>query len=344
MDITREETAINIAIINKESKQMAVACRLKDDEAMIRAFMTRTDFPALAASIIEYIRTDPDPLLFNQLLMLPDTELMHDFLRTKCRSGAYYKYKDRVEAIERLAEFGEEMRRKNLAGFKDLTPFFANVDAQQLLQRAVDAGFLYQDYTPRESTRRFQLKLIAICIIEILGYKHGDTWCRFEELWGVRIAAWAIPLTKGNAINKIALLYPEVNLLGLIMPKSNPAALKTDMTEAQARKLFKGLIHYGYLGPRTPVESFLVIIGMGNYPFRPVNWIAETQDSLVYLAKRIFSRTTTNLWRKICDCFTVNGRRLNHETLKTKSSKMERNLDRFDFVPVINQIIASAIK
>ena len=343
METTREETAINIAIINKESKLMAVACRLKDDEEMIRAFMTRTDFPALADSIMEYIRTDPDPLLFEQLLMLPDTTLMHDFLRTKCRSGAYYKYKERVEAIERLTEFGEEMSRKNLAGFKNLTPFFANVEAQELLQRAVDGGFLNQDYTPRESTRRFQLKLIAMCIIEILGYKHGDTWCRFEELWGVRIAAWAIPLTKGTAINKVALLYPEVNLLGLIMPKSSPVTLRTDLTEAQVRKLFKGLIHYGYLGPRTPVESFLVIIGKGDYPFRPLNWIAETQDSLVYFAKKVFGRTP-HLLRKMCDCFTVNGRQLNHETLKNKSSKMERNLYRFDFVPVIDQIIASAIK
>lgn len=344
MDITREETAINIAIINKESKLMAVACRLKDEEMMIRAFMTRTDFPALADSIIEYIKEDPDPLLFNQLLMLPDTTLMHDFLRTKCRSGTYYKYKERVSAIERLAAFGEEMSRKGSDEFSNLPAFFSNERAQELLQRAVDAGYLDQDYLPRESTQRYQLKLIALCMIEIMGYQHGDKWNHFEDLWGVEIARRDIPLTKGVAINKIALLYPEVNLYGIIMPKSNQLALKTDMTEAQARKLFKGLIHYGYLGARTPVESFLVILGMVNYPFRPVNWIAKTQDSLVYFAKRAFGRTNSDLLRRMCDCFTVNGRRLNHQTLKTKSYNLERKLDKYDFVPVINQIIASAIK
>lgn len=344
MDITREETAINIAVINKESKQMAVACRLKDEETMIRAFMTRTDFPALADSIIEYIKDDPDPLLFNQLLMLPDTTLMHDFLRTKCRSGTYYRYKERVSAIERLAEFGEEMSKKSSKEFGNLPTFFANERAQELLQRAVDSGYLDQDYTPRKSTQRFQLKLIALCMIEIMGYQHGDKWNHFEDLWEVEIARRDIPLTKGVAINKIALLYPEVNLLGLIMPKSHPAALKTDMTETQVRKLFKGLIHYGYLGPRTPVESFLVILGKGNYTFRPVNWIAMTQDSLVYFAKRAFGRTNSDLLRRMCDCFTVNGQRLNHQTLKTKSYRVERNLDRYDFVPIIDQIIASAIK
>ena len=40
---------------------------------------------------------------------------------------------------------------------------------------------------------------------------------------------------------------------------------------------------------------------------------------------------------------TVNGQALNHGTLKTKSSYVDRNADRFDFVPLLDKIIASAI-
>ena len=40
--------------------------------------------------------------------------------------------------------------------------------------------------------------------------------------------------------------------------------------------------------------------------------------------------------------FTVNGQALNHGTLKTKSSYVDRNADRFDFVPLLDKIIASA--
>lgn len=345
METTRQETAINIAVINKVSKQVATACKLQSDDLLDDALSSGEDIPALASSIIDYIKEDRDPILYKQLMHLANTAPIRKYMRA--RSG--YRKADKVmaiaDAVERLDKFGNDLYyHDGNSEYENLIPFFANEEAQGLLQRAVDAGLLKQDYQPRESTSRFQLKLIAICMMEILEYQHGSKWCYFEQLWEKDIARRSIPLTKGMAINRVAVLYPEVNLWGLILPKNNKLALKTDLTEEQARKLFKGLVHYGYLGTRTPVENFLSIMGFGEYPFHTVNWIATGQNSLVYFVKKVFGHKNSDLLKRMCDCFTVNGQPLNHGTIKTKSSYVDRNVDRFDFVPLLDKIIASAKK
>ena len=344
MDTTRQDTAINIAIVNKESKQIATACRLRNNDMIDQVLSSGTDIPALAESIIGYIREDRDPILYKQLMHLANTAPIHSYMRAQSRYKNSGKVKEIAAAVDRLNEFGNEMYYK--AGdseYENLVPFFSNDESKELLQRAVQAGLLKQDYRPKETTPRFQLKLIAMCMIEIQKYGQGDKWNHFEELWGADIARRIIPLTKGVAINRVAVLYPEVNLWSLILPKKNKIALKTDLTEEQARKLFKALVHYGYLGPRTPVENFLSIMGIGGHPFHSVNWISKGQNSLVYFVKRVFGHMNSDLLKKMCDCFTVNGQTLNHGTLKTKSSYVDRNADRFDFVPLLDKIIASAI-
>lgn len=345
METTREETAINIAVINKVSKQVATACKLKSNDLLDEALSSGADIPALASSIIAYIKEDRDPILYKQLMHLANTDPIRKYIRTKSGYRKANEVKDIADAVDQLDKFGNDLYyREGNGEYENLLPFFSNEEAQGLLQRAVDAGLLKDDYQPRESTARFQLKLIAICMMEIMEYQHGSKWCYFEQLWKKDVARRSIPLTKGMAINRVAVLYPEVNLWGLILPKHNQLALKTDLTEEQARKLFKGLVHYGYLGSRTPVENFLSIMGIGEYPFHTVNWIGTGMNSLVYCVKRICGHKNSDLLKRMCDCFTVNGQPLNHGTLKTKSSYVDRNVDKFDFVPLLDKIIASVKK
>ena len=83
METTRQETAINIAVINKVSKQVATACKLKSNDLLDEALSSGADIPALASSIIAYIKEDRDPILYKQLMHLANTDPIRKYIRTK---------------------------------------------------------------------------------------------------------------------------------------------------------------------------------------------------------------------------------------------------------------------
>lgn len=342
--MTRAEVALNIAVINRDAKILSTGCRLDDSTLIDRVFRDNTDYGYLADGIIEYIRKDRDNVLFQQLMHLIDTVPIRVYLDSHRKSPLSLSIMELVEAVDRLITFGNQMYEKGSDGFEYLVPFFANGEAEELFKRAVNAGLLTSNYRPAPSTARFQLKLIATCLIEILGIRHRDKWNHFEEQWGTNVSRVGIPLTKGLAISKVASLYPEVNLWDIITPKNNKMVLKTDLTEEQARKIFRGLVHHGFLGPRTAPESFLAIMGLSDFPFHPINWTGKGMNSLLYFVKEVFGETNSDIHRKTCDCFTVNGQTLKYQTLKSRSSYVYRNKTKFDFILILNKIIASARK
>lgn len=342
--MTRAEAAISIAVINRDSKILSMGCKLGDSHIIHGVFRENTDYVELADGIMDYVRSDRDRALFEQLMHLVDTVPIRVYLETNKYSSLHEPIQELADVVDRLITFGFQMYEKGSDGYEYLIPFFANEKAEELLKRAVNAGFLTADYKPVPSIPRFQLKLIAICLIEILGLRHRDKWNHFEELWGTNISRVGIPLTKGRAISKVAMLYPEVNLWDKITPKNNKMVLKTDLTEEQARKLFRGLVHYGFLGPRTAPESFLAIMGLSDFPFHPINWIGNGMNSLLYFVKEVFGETNSDIHRKTCDCFTVNGQTLKYLTLKSRSSYVYRNKSKYDFILILNKIIASARK
>ena len=171
METTREETAINIAVINKVSKQVATACKLKSNDLLDEALSSGADIPALASSIIAYIKEDRDPILYKQLMHLANTDPIRKYIRTQSGYRKAGEVKEIADAVDQLDKFGNDLYyREGNGEYENLLPFFSNEEAQGLLQRAVDAGLLKDDYQPRESTARFQLKLIAICMMEIMEY------------------------------------------------------------------------------------------------------------------------------------------------------------------------------
>ena len=186
--------------------------------------------------------------------------------------------------------------------------------------------------------------MIAIAINAIMKFSFRDKWCHFVEQWGEEINRCMVPLTKGAAINQIVRLYPEVPLWEKIIPENEGKTLRNDYSEEQAKKLFTGLMRKGYLGHHTSLESFLSILGMGQAPFTPINWIDRGYNSLIYFAKEAFGTLNPDILLRLCDCFTCNGKQINHSSLKSRSSYVYRNKDQWDFVPVIDGIIARARK
>ena len=344
MEITRQEAAFGIAVINRTSKLLAAAVRLGKDGIIRDALDEEINYAQLASSIISYVKEDPDPLLFEQLMVLADTESMREYLSTH-RSGALaLRVREVADATDRLVAFGTELFRKGEGEYANLVPFFANPQAKALFDRAVNAGLLKKDYQPAPGVNRFQLKLIAIAIHTIMDFSYRDKWYHFAEQWGDDVHRATIPFTKGVAIGQVAHVYPEVPLWDKVIPENGGKAFKTDFSEAQAKALFTGLMRKGYLGHHTALESFLSIMGMGQAAFTPINWIDRGYNSLIYFVKEAFGALNPDYLLRICDCFTCNGKQITHSSLKTRSSYVYRNKDKWDFVPVIDDIIAKARK
>ncbi len=342
MKFNRQDAAISIALMNKTSKLLAAAVKLGKENLIRDAIDEGTDFKQLSGAIMHYVRTDPDRFLFEQLMHLADTEPIREYLLRHKSGVLSARVREVADATERLIEFGNEMFRKGSTGYESLVPFFSKPKAKELLDRAVSAELLQEDYSPAPGTTRFQLKLIAIAINSIMHFPHRDKWCHFNELWGEEINRCMIPLTKGVAINQVVRLYPEIPLWEKIVPEDKARTIQTDFSEEQVKALFSGLMKKGYLPHHTSVQSFLSIFGMGNAPFTAINWIDRGQNSLIYFAREAFGEHNPDLLLKIRECFTCKGKEITYNTLKSRSSYVNRNRAKFDFVPVIDKIIAKA--
>ena len=342
MEITRQKTVINTAILRKHSWNVCYAIMVGNDDLLNLALVDCLDYDLLAAEIKSYVETDKDRLLYEPLMQLTDSKTIREYLDSDhVNRGGDDILRNLADTLDRLRDYGNKLYR-GVSG--QLTPFFCNERAEVLLRRAVDAGLLKDDFMPAEGTERFQLKLIAIAFNAIMGYGGRDKWCHFQELWRCDFHRCIIPLTKKEAINGIAKLYPEADLYRLVKPKIEQSKLKTDLTERQATKLFLLLRRMGYIEKHTRVENFLSILDLSDYPYSPINWTSDGKNSLVYFVMKLFRSLNPDIHKKVRDCFTYNGLTLNYGTLKTQGSYVMKHKDKFDFVVTIDGIIALARK
>ena len=159
MEITRQKTVINTALLRKHSWNVCYAIMVGNDDLLNLALADCLDYDLLAAEIISYVDTDKDRLLFEPLMQLTDSKTIREYVESghECR-----QYDDILsnlaETLDKLREYGNKLYR-GISG--QLTPFFCNEKSEALLQRSVDAGLLTEDFMPAKGTERFQLKLIA---------------------------------------------------------------------------------------------------------------------------------------------------------------------------------------
>ena len=209
MGITRQDAAFGIAVINRSSKLLAAAVKLGKDSLIRDAIDEEINYRMLAHSIMEYIKEDQDPVLFEELMHLADTKPIWEYLSRRRTGTLPAKVKDVAEVTDELIAYGNEAFHKGTDEFANLVPFFANPQAKELFDRAVNAGLLKKDYQPAPGVERYQLKVIAIAINAIMKFSFRDKWCHFVEQWGEEINRCMVPLTKGAAINQIVRLYKQ---------------------------------------------------------------------------------------------------------------------------------------
>lgn len=345
LELTRHGTALRIALFNKITKHISSATRLEEEDFVYDIMDQDIDLVKMKTEIEDYIAIDRDPKLFHELMHLTDTSTITTFAKkTEDESVKNWLIKV-VDLINQLDRFGNELYETERGKYPNLIPFLGNEAVEELFKRAVNEGLLTEDYQPAEGTSRFQLKLIAIAVMEITNLPLRNRWCKFQEQWkmeDVRLSGISIPLGKTPEIFRVIKLYPEVNFMRHITGnKEEPALLKTDLTKKQAANLFDQLMTRGYLDKNTKLESFLAFMGFIKIPFKKINWIAPTQYSLIYLSSLLFSDLNGKWIKPICNSFTVNNANLNAATIKTRNSYIGRHREEYEFVKEFDTLLSS---
>ena len=89
MEITRQKTVINTALLRKHSWNVCYAIMVGNDDLLNLALADCLDYDLLAAEIISYVDTDKDRLLFEPLMQLTDSKTIREYVESghECRGA-----------------------------------------------------------------------------------------------------------------------------------------------------------------------------------------------------------------------------------------------------------------
>jgi hypothetical protein len=340
MIANRQEAALNIAIMNRLSKTVLHQVRLGSEAGILEALQERFDFTKAAKDLIVYMKSDKDRILYEQAICLADTAEFLEFAGKTRDRIVKQKLTAIYSSIDQLHEFGYKRQREECL-YPSLEPFLSEPETHNLLQRSVTAGLLDEKFQPKKGTKIYQLKLIAEAIIQIRGIGTRNKWCHFEKQWRLgehRLSQAFVPLTRSNSIYRISKIYPEVDFYSLLTQKDYDKTFSTDLNEVQCRELWRRLKDANFIDQKVEVESFLAMTGIIKLPTAPVNWTGSF-DSLVYFVNAVFGDLNPSVLHITADLFVIKNAPINYGTMKTKSSRIKRHPEMFDFIPVLDDII-----
>ena len=340
----RHEAAMAIAIINRTSKQVYDGIRLSNIDAVEYALAEHPDFEETAESIISYIEQDKDKKLYDQLVYLVDSSHFSKFYKTLKDENLKNELSELMDCLDTLHEYAKQCINEYYKEYPGLVPFFANDEIKELLDRAVKAGLLDEKYQPMKTTKRYHLKLIAYGIATIKELKTRNKWCHFEKLWNTgcnRLSAIRVPMTKARDVYRVTKLYPEVDYYSFLNTKECVKTFKTSLNKEQATWLCKMLKANGFLDAKVSTESFLAIMKLLRIPPSPINWTGSL-NSLIYFTREMFMELNPSFAHLTANWFTNNNANVNYGTIKTKSSQLNRFPERYDFIPLIDNLILQA--
>lgn len=341
----RSEAALQIALLNKISKQIYSCIMLNDIPGLKQLCREDYDFPAITRRLKNYIQKDPDPILYSQFLKFTETAPIVKYASTEADFKLAKKLLDISDAVIELRQLAIIIDSKDKPN-ADLDSVLNTESILELLARATNAGYLQEDFKPSTSTRLFELKLIASAIINIAGLQPRDSWCHFNRLWNVSrksLAAVAIPLTKGQDIYKVAQLYPEYNVMSVFKKDKDKPVFKSPFTPEQADLLATMLKKKKYLDKATSNDVFLAIQGLSGVPPMSINWTGPAY-SLAYFIKTVYSDLNLKIWSLTGDWFKVKDKAINVQTFKSKVYVLANKAERYDFIAELDKIIADVMR
>lgn len=298
----RSKVVINIARINRINKNLNYLLGFKED------FTTAALDPELsciglwALEIQAYWRECKDPIIAEQIDNIGSSGNFYKLLLSSQMAddirGAISLYVDTMKALR--AEI-QQHHKQSKGSYSILPDELANDEAAMFLQRAVEAGFLTEDYQPGTHTSNAQLRFLAFGIGTALHLKHK--WEPFERLWNKeKLPGIYIPSSKSVNFEDIIMLYPEVDFSKIskkfdmnlsdeceIMEPTitDPVHYDSTVSISELKNVYRNLIDYKYLSDKTTLDQWLYFsIGNGKKPDQPILWNREVK-SLAYLITQI---------------------------------------------------------
>ena len=324
---------------NKFFKQLAYDVSISGHVKLTPYFDELLNFEQWSNDVIEYITSNPDPILIEKTSVLGSPVILEDYLlegQDVLAQNIYDAVTKVVKAVNELNSTIYNLNRKAKGKYADLVNEFANEQAAELFDCAVCAGFLTRDYQPKGDTDMFTLKILAFAIGENLRLALRHRWAPFEEQWAInsneqKLATIPIRLSQFNRAEKLMSLYPEVDFTALRKPKDD-MFFKPVFGSKRVRKMYNDLCNHGYIHEGTTVDQFLGIFNLGTCSaWKPIEWKGD-QRQLSYFVQLSLAPSNKNFWTIAQSCFTINGNPPNKESMKSGvvALKLNGKYDRYD--------------
>lgn len=342
--VSRQESVLSLVKFNKFFKQLNYDIGVTGKIQLSQYFDEVLDFEQWVDNVVEYVFFNPDPKILDLISALGSAETLKSYVeegKSVMAESTYEALSKIVNSIAKLQSIVDENTKAAKGKFTSLPEAFAFQDAENLFQRAVQAGFLTSDFQPKGDTDLYTLKIIGFAIGDILKFTPRHKWSHFEELWNIdyvnKLSSLPISDKQYKRAMPLMNLYPEVDFNALVKPRED-LFFTAAYGMRRVRTLYKELLINRYISKDTDYDDFLSIFNLGsNKIMKPVDWIND-QRHLAYFIHLTFSKTNKECWSKTHACFTINGATPNVGTMKSGLVSLQRKSSFETYDPVLKRI------
>lgn len=333
----RSKVVINIARITRINRDLNVVLELYKGEEFdytVELDSELSNIGLWALEIQEYWRECKETIIAEQIAQIGSSGNFYKLLIGGRMSGeirgAIKRY---IKVMEELRAEIKQYQEQSKGAYSMLPDELANDEAAMLLQRAVEAGFLTEDYQPDIHTSNAQLRFLAFGIGTALHLRHK--WEPFERLWDKeKLPGVYIPNSKSVDFEDIINLYPEVdfseiskkfeinisNECEIIDPTiSEPIHFCSTVSVSELKKVYRNLIDYKYLSDKNTLEQWLYFCtGKGEKHERPLLWNKGLNALALFIDRLLDSSNNNQKWGKAHTIFRIKNQN-KYELIKIRS-------------------------
>lgn len=337
--MNRQEVAVAVVKINKATKMLRYWLGLGEERYTSVLDPELSHLATWIRGIKSFLKVHPDETVYEMLGMICTDKDIRLFIE---RYGNVMPKKVKsslltyLPVIKRLLDDGKKIHEQSKGEYRGLVDGLDNDIAKGLLDRARGIKVLDKHYKPLSDINKRQLKMIAYAVIQHLGGKHPLEWGVFNKQWSL---SGKKSLYKARLLNLddkdmrlITELYPEVDFSPLFAIHDD-IYFNTELSDKDLGKLYRLLVENGYVSKETPQKDFLSMFSPINKGTRtPVRWIM-TQRQLSFFVYHMFKKgNETTMWLVAQNCFSLNGRRANRDTMSDFLTKIKKwgMLDNYD--------------
>lgn len=334
----RSKVVINIARITRINRDLNVVLELYKGEEFdytVELDSELSNIGLWALEIQEYWRECKETIIAEQIAQIGSSGNFYKLLIGGRMSGeirgAIKRY---IKVMEELRAEIKQYQEQSKGAYSMLPDELANDEAAMLLQRAVEAGFLTENYQPDIHTSNAQLRFLAFGIGTALHLRHK--WEPFERLWDKeKLPGVYIPNSKSIDFEDIINLYPEVDFSEIskkfdmnlsdecviIEPTiSDPVHYSSTASISELKKVYRNLIDCKYLNDKTSLEQWLYFCTGKNTTEQkqPMLWNKGLNALAILIDRLLSNNTDKERWNKASIAFRIKNKD-KYDLIKTDS-------------------------